>query len=134
MEYVIGTALALAFTLSATATGLDRDRAFYTAVAIAVATYYILFAAMTGSASVIIAESVAAGAFLLLAVVGFRTKPSLIALAIGGHGVFDVLHHLLIDNPGVPRWWPGFCMSFDVVAGGYLALVLWKRQTAGSVN
>jgi hypothetical protein len=48
--------------------------------------------------------------------------------------VFDVFHHLLIDNPGVPRWWPGFCMSFDVVAGGYLALLLLKRQTAGSVN
>jgi hypothetical protein len=134
MEYAIGILLALGFSLGATATGLDRERAFYTAVAMAVATYYILFAAMTGSASVVIAEAVAAGAFLLLAIVGFRTRPWLIALAIGGHGVFDVFHHLLIDNPGVPRWWPGFCMSFDVVAGGYLALLLLKRQTAGSVN
>lgn len=41
-----------------------------------------------------------------------------------GHGVFDFSHHLFIKNPGVPVWWPGFCLSFDVLAGGFLAMLL----------
>jgi hypothetical protein len=43
------------------------------------------------------------------------------------HGIFDFFHHLLIVNAGVPHWWPGFCMAFDVVAGLYLAILLLKR-------
>ena len=42
--------------------------------------------------------------------------------AIAGHGVFDFFHHSLVENPGVPRWWPGFCLAFDVGLGAYLAV------------
>jgi hypothetical protein len=35
---------------------------------------------------------------------------------------------LLIDNPGVPAFWPGFCMAFDVVAAAYLAVLLVRRR------
>ena len=60
MEYVIGIVLALAVTGSATAIGFDRERVFYPAVLIVIATYYILFAAMDGSAAVVIKESLVA--------------------------------------------------------------------------
>ena len=46
----------------------------------------------------------------------------------GGHGVFDFVHHFLIENPGMPRWWPGFCATFDVIFGGLLAVRLWMRR------
>jgi hypothetical protein len=82
---------------------------------------------MSASTPVVIVESVAAGAFLALAVIGFKTGLWLVVVALAGHGVFDFFHHLLIDNPSVPRWWPGFCMAFDVVAAGYLAVLLKKR-------
>lgn len=121
--------LALTITASATALGLDRERAFYPAMMIAIATYYILFAAMSASASVVTAESLAAGAFLLLTAVGFKTSLWFVIAALAGHGVFDVFHHLIIDDPGVPRWWPGFCMAFDIVAAGYLAVLLTKRPS-----
>ena len=127
MEYAIGTALALTVTASATALGLDRERVFYPAVMIAVATYYILFAAMGASASVMIAESVAAVAFLVLTVMGFKTSLWFVVAALAGHGVFDLLHHLIIEDPSVPRWWPGFCSAFDIVAAGYLAVLLSRR-------
>jgi hypothetical protein len=32
----------------------------------------------------------------------------------------------------VPDWWPGFCMAFDVIAGGYLAVLLMRRSRASS--
>jgi hypothetical protein len=38
-----------------------------------------------------------------------------------GHGVFDSVHHWFIENPGVPHWWPGFCLAFDVILGAWLA-------------
>ena len=119
--------LALTITASATALGLDRDRAFYPAMMIAIATYYILFAATGASASVVIVESLAAAVFLLFTAIGFKTSLWIIVAALAGHGVFDMLHHLMIDDPGVPQFWPGFCAAFDIVAAAYLAVLLTKR-------
>jgi hypothetical protein len=50
--------------------------------------------------------------------------------ALGAYGVFDVLHPHLIANPGVPTWWPGFCLTYDVTAAGYLALRLGRSGIA----
>ena len=36
---------------------------------------------------------------------------------------FDLLHHWFIENPGVPHWWPGFCLAFNVIVGVRLACV-----------
>jgi hypothetical protein len=69
-----------------------------------------------------------AAAFVALAVIGFRTRLWLVALAIAGHGVFDAVHHLFIDNPGMPPWWPAFCMTADFIIGGVLAVQIARRQ------
>ena len=75
----------------------------------------------------VITESLAAGIFLAVAVAGFKKNLWLVVAALAGHGVFDYFHHLLIDNPGVPIWWPGFCLAFDILAGGFLAVLLMRR-------
>jgi hypothetical protein len=36
----------------------------------------------------------------------------------------DLFHARLVDNPGVPDFWPAFCSAYDVVAAGWLAFVL----------
>jgi hypothetical protein len=128
MEYVIGIVLGLAVTGGATAIGFDRERVFYPAVLIVIATYYVLFAAMDGSTAVVIKESIVAGGFVLVAVIGFKTRLWLVAAAIAAHGIFDFFHHFLIDNSGVPHWWPGFCMAIDVTVGIYLAILLMRRS------
>jgi hypothetical protein len=87
-----------------------------------------LFAAMGGSTSALTIESLVACIFLTVAVVGFRKNLWLIVAGLVGHGVFDFFHHLIIQNPGVPVWWPGFCGSFDVLAGGFLALLLARHS------
>ncbi|MBZ5533535.1 MAG: hypothetical protein LAO20_19060 [Acidobacteriia bacterium] len=127
MEYLIGLILGFATVAFAASVGLDRDRAFYPTVAIVVASYYALFAVMGASGRTLILEVLAASVFLLLAVLGFKTNPWFVAAAIAGHGVFDFVHHLLIENPGVPRWWPGFCLTIDVTIGGWVALRLMRR-------
>jgi hypothetical protein len=128
MEYLVGILLALAVCIFALLTGFDRDRAFYSTVVIVVAHYYILFAVMGASTRVLIAESLAATAFIVFAVIGFKTSPWIVAAALAGHGIYDSFHHLLIHDPGVPVWWPGFCMSFDVLAGAFLAMLLLRRR------
>jgi hypothetical protein len=128
MEYAIGIVLALVVTGGATVVGFDRDRAFYPTVLIVIASYYVLFAAMAASGVVVVLESLAGAVFLLAAVIGFKTRLWLVAAAMAGHGIFDFVHHLIIENPGVPEWWPGFCSAFDVTAGIYLAVLLKVRS------
>lgn len=36
----------------------------------------------------------------------------------------------LIANPGVPAWWPTFCLTCDVTAGVYLAWRLGRFKIA----
>jgi hypothetical protein len=127
MEYLIGAVLAAAVCAFAMLAGFDRDRVFYPTLLIVVATYYILFAVMGSSMTALAIETLVAAAFLILALAGFKKNLWLIAAALAGHGIFDFFHHLLIPNPGVPVWWPGFCMSFDVLAGGFLAVLLTRR-------
>src|ERR1700704_37413 len=129
MEYLIGVVLAAATCVFfGMLVGFDRERLFYPMMLPPIATYYILFAAMASSTPALTNESLAASIFLMLAVVGFKKNLWLIVAALVGHGVFDFFHHLVIQNPGVPVWWPGFCMSFDVLAGGFLALLLARRS------
>jgi hypothetical protein len=130
MPYLIGLVLALAVCIFALLTGFDRDRAFYSTVVLVVAHYYILFAAMGATTPVLISESLAASAFVIFAVVGFKKSLWITAAALSGHGVFDFFHHLIIHDPGVPVWWPGFCMSFDVIAGAFLAMLLLRRPAS----
>ena len=125
MEYLVGMILALAVAGLATLIGLDRERSFYPTVLIVVASYYALFAVMGASTGALEIEIAVGAGFLALALYGFKRNMWLIAAAIAGHGVFDFVHHALIDNPGVPVWWPGFCATVDLLLGGWLAIRLW---------
>ena len=120
MEYLIGVLLALGVGVFARVVGFDRQRAFYASVLMVVAHYYILFATMDPNHTALTAEIVGALVFIAAAVVGFRIDMRYAAAGLTAHGVFDYFHHLVISNPGVPEWWPGFCMAFDVAAGAWL--------------
>lgn len=122
MEYLIGLILSVAVAGFAIAIGLDRERAFYPTMLIVIASYYVLFAVMGGSSRALLAEITVASGFLLFAVLGFKKSLWFAIAAIVGHGVFDFVHHWLIQNPGVPAWWAGFCLTFDVVLGVWLAV------------
>jgi hypothetical protein len=126
VEYLIGLILSVAVAGFATAIGFDRERAFYPAVLIVIASYYVLFAVMGGSSRALLVEIIVATGFLVFAVIGFKRSLWFAVAAIVGHGVFDFVHHWFVDNPGVPVWWPGFCLTFDVVLGVWLAVRLMR--------
>ena len=125
---MIGASLAVAVGLFATSLGLDRDRAFYPVVTIVVASYYALFAVMGDSTHALVLESLIGAVFLAVAAWGFRSSLWLVVVALAAHGVFDLSHGSLVSNPGVPRWWPEFCLSYDVTAAAYLAWLLTRRR------
>jgi len=127
MEYLVGITLALLFCAAAAALGMDRERVFYPAVVMAVASYYLAFAVVDGRGGVMLAEAAIAAVFVVSAVAGFKLNPWIAVVALGGHGVMDAFHHLLVHNAGVPQAWPGFCMSFDVTAAAFVALVMLAR-------
>lgn len=119
--------------LLAKGAGFDRDRAFYPVILIVIASYYVLFAVMGGSMSAIIIESVVTTIFAIIAVVGFKSSPWIVAAALAGHGVFDSVHGSLISNPGVPPWWPAFCLAFDIAIGAGMAWSI-SQQRKGSAE
>jgi hypothetical protein len=89
---------------------MDRERAFYPAVVIAVASYLAI-----------------AAVFITPAVAGFRYNPWIAVFALAGHGVMDGFHHHVVHNTGVPQVWPGFCMIFDVTAAALVARIMVVR-------
>lgn len=130
MEYLIGLCLSLGVAGFAIVVGLDRDRAFYPTTLIVIGSYYVLFAAIGAPKRTLVLEIAVAAGFLLLAAIGYKKTLWLVAIATAGHGIFDFVHHLFIENPGMPHWWPGFCGVFDVVFGAVLMIRLSTRRIA----
>jgi hypothetical protein len=134
MAFLVGAVLALSVGLFATYVGLDRDRAFYPTVTIVIASYYALFAVMGGSLDALLIESIVIVGFLVASIAGFKSSLWLVVAALAAHGLFDFVHGSFITNPGVPVWWPSFCLSYDVVAAGYLAWLLLRSRESVPVS
>lgn len=132
MAYLIGIVIALVVLMSATFIGLDRDRAFYPTLLAVIASYYGLFAVMGGSVQAVLIESSAMTVFFAATVLGFRRNLWFVVVALFMHGMFDLFHGHFISNPGVPVWWPSFCLTFDVAAAGYLAWLLRHARLAAN--
>lgn len=127
MGYVVGSVVGLVTCAFARAVGFDRDRAFYPTVLIVVASYYVLFAVMGGSTRALVLELVVMSVFVVTAVAGFKGNLWLVVAGIAAHGVVDFfVHGRIVDNAGVPAWWPAFCGSFDIAMP---ACLVWLWST-----
>lgn len=134
LEYFIGASLALAVSLLATFVGFDRDRAFYPTVLNVIASYYVLFGVMGGSAQALIGESVVMAGFLLISILGFKGNLWLVVAGLSVHGLFDCFHGPVLSDPGVPVWWPMFCLTYDLAAAGYLAWLLSRSKLSARAH
>ena len=134
MPAVIGVVLSAAVAWFARQVGLDRDRAFYPTVMIVIASYYVLFAAMSGSIQTVAIESVVMALFVAAAVAGFKSTTWIVVAALAGHGIFDAVHGYVIDNAGMPAWWPAWCGAYDVGAAAGLAWLLQRGLIVSRVK
>ena len=134
VAYLAGIVIALGVSILARVVGFDRDRAFYPTVLLVIASYYVLFAVMGGSPQAMLIESIVMAAFGLVAIIGFRFNLWLVVGALAAHGIFDFFHADLVRNPGVPRWWPAFCLTFDVAAAAFLAWLIVRAIQSRHVS
>jgi hypothetical protein len=129
LPYVVGIVLGLLIALFTRSIGLDRDRGIYPIILIVIGSYYVLFAVMGGSVQALIIETVVMLAFTLVAVRGFTRNLWWIAAGMAGHALFDFVGRGLIENPGVPVWWPAFCGSIDVALAAWLGWLLYRSRS-----
>lgn len=134
MPYVIGIVLSVVVAVFARSVGFDRDRAFYPTVMIVIASYYVLFAAMSGSVQTVFVESIVMTGFAIAAVVGFKSSAWIVVGALAGHGVFDAVHGHVVENAGVPAWWPAWCLAYDLGAAASLAWLLKRGRTTNDAT
>jgi len=128
LPYIVGIVLSIVVAVFARLVGFDRDRAFYPVVLIVIASYYVLFAAIVGSAETVLLESILMTLFVIAAVAGFKGSPWLIVGGLAAHGVQDAVHGDIIANAGVPAWWSAWCLAYDVGAAGALAWLLMRSK------
>lgn len=119
---VIGLLLAVGIAALARFTRFDEDRSFYSTILVIIASYYVLFAVLGGSRHALGWELVIAVVFSAVAIIGALVLPALVGIGIIAHGLFDLVHDVLITNSGVPTWWPSFCGSIDVLLGLWVLL------------
>ena len=134
MPVLIGVILALLVGLLGRTTGMDRDRAFYPVAMIVIASYYVLFAVLGHSTQALVLDAAIGTVFLVMAVVGFRQSLWLVVVALAGHGAMDLFHDAVIDNPGVPAWWPAWCAAYDLAAAAFLAWLLRSGRVRASAT
>ena len=125
----VGVLLAVGIAALARFTRFDQDRSFYSTVLIIIASYYVLFGVLSGSGHSLAWELLIALAFSTIAVVGALHASVLVGAGIIAHGLFDLVHDRLIENAGVPTWWPSFCGSVDVVLGLWVLLLSRTHST-----
>lgn len=98
---------------------------------------YASFAFVTGEKAVGVTELIYGVPFILVGLVLTFVSVRRSAVVVGAfwilHGVYDVTHHLFFTNPGVPRWYPVFCFTVDVVIGAYV-LGLSRRLSDGNLR
>jgi hypothetical protein len=134
LPYVVGIVLSIGVALFARVVRLDRDRAFYPTVMIVIALYYVLFAVMSGSVQTVVIETVVMTLFAAAAVAGFKSSLWIVVVALAGHGVFDAVHGHIIENTGVPAWWPAWCLAYDVGAAAGLGWLLRHGLVANDIR
>jgi hypothetical protein len=130
MPYIVGGVLSVVVAVFARRVGLDRDKAFYPTVLIVVGSYYVLFAVMSGSGPVVARVLLVMAVFAATAVIGFKSSGWIVAAGLAGHGLFDAIHGYVLQNPGVPAWWPAFCGTYDVGAGVILGWLLLRSSAS----
>ena len=127
MPIVVGVLLAIAIAALAKFTRFDEERSFYSTVLVIIASYYVLFAVLSGSSHALVWELVIAVVFSTVAIIGGLFFPHTSGYGNIAHGLFDLVHDVLIENSGVPTWWPTFCGSVDVLLGLWVIVLTRSR-------
>ena len=98
---------------------------------------YMLFALMVGDLGAMALEFAYGLPYFMLGYLcfkrGFKGSGMVVVALWALHAVYDVYHHLLVANAGVPFWYPALCLGFDIMIVMYL-LRLVSRQNGFDIT
>lgn len=115
----LGILLALGTIAIAVVSRLAENRAAAPVALIAIASFYVVFAAEAQSAIWVV--TLIACLFVLMALLAYRTSLWFAVVGLALHAAYD----LLSPQFGVvsPEWWPMFCLAYDAVLA--IAFAWW---------
>lgn len=113
---MIGAALAVPYVLYARRAA--RPRAMFGIGLIIAAALYVVFAAVAADLRAIAIEVACVVVFTVIALLGMRRWPAVLAFGWCAHVLWDLLLHP-VQSPGYAPWWyPLICIGFDLLVGG----------------
>ena len=70
------------------------------------------------------------GKSLRPAIIAFKLSPWILVAGLGGHAIFDLVHGYVVTHPGVPAYWPAFCLAVDVSLAAALEVLIRARPAS----
>ena len=127
-QLILGVVLALLFISFARLRGPRREPFIYSIGLIVAALFYVAFSSTGATTQWLMIELIGLVVFTIIAVLGLRVSLWFLAIGWASHVLWDVLLHLIREQPFVPDWYPVACISFDLIVAGYIAVKLLKRD------
>jgi hypothetical protein len=123
IQLLIGALSCVALILGARRLGQKREMRIYAIGLVSAALIYVGFAVFGGaSISWLVLELGGLVLFSFVAIVGLRINAWTLVLGWVVHAVWDVSLHKVAELEFVPKWYPIFCVGFDVLLAGYIAM------------
>ena len=135
LPILIGIFSCVIMILVARQLGPKREMRIYAVGLVVAALIYVGFA-IAGDATLswLVLESGGLVLFTLIALYGLRVSAWALVQGWAAHAVWDVLLHQVMEVGFVPKWYPGFCLGFDLLLAAYIALRLRGRAVGSSVR
>jgi uncharacterized membrane protein SirB2 len=128
-QLILGVVLALLFIWFARTRGPQREPFIYSIGLIIAALFYVAFSVTGATTQWFMLELIGLVVFTIFAVLGLRVSLWLLALGWASHVSWDVLLHLIREQPFVPNWYPVACISFDLMVAGSIVAQLREQDT-----
>ena len=126
---ILGVVLALLFIAFARTRGPRREPFIYSIGLIVAALFYVVFSFAVATTQWLMLELIGLLIFTLIAVLGLRVSLWFLVLGWTSHVLWDVLLHLIREQPFVPNWYPVGCISFDLMVAGSIVAQLREQDT-----
>lgn len=97
-----------------------RSLDFFALLLAFIAAIYVGVALAGGSVVVIVVQSIAAVAFIFIALLGLWESPLWLVAGYFIHGLWDALHHWRRQRMALPAWYPPACLVYDWLVGGFV--------------
>ncbi|MGW8221659.1 MAG: DUF6010 family protein [Syntrophobacteria bacterium] len=128
-QLILGVVLALLFIWFARTRGPQREPFIYSIGLIIAALFYVAFSVTGATTQWLMLELIGLVVFTIFAVLGLRVSLWFLALGWASHVSWDVLLHLIREQPFVPNWYPVACISFDLMVAGSIVAQLREQDT-----